>query len=60
LQAKSATLGDSIVKFDPALEAANRFPQQSGLADILENVLKSGGGLGSIQRLYTQRKTDPI
>jgi hypothetical protein len=44
---------------DPALEAANRFPQQSGLADILENVLKSGGGLGSLQRLYTQRKSDP-
>ena len=44
---------------DPALEAANRFPQQSGLGDVLENVLKSGGGLGSLQRLYTQRKSDP-
>lgn len=44
---------------DPALEAANRFPQQSSLADILENVLKSGGGLGSLQRLYAQRKSDP-
>jgi hypothetical protein len=44
---------------DPALEAVNRFPRQSGLADILENLLKSGAGLGSLQRLYIQRKNDP-
>lgn len=44
---------------DPALEAANRFPQQSGLGDVLVNVLQSGGGLGSLQRLYLQRKSDP-
>jgi Peptidase family S41 len=44
---------------DPALEAANGFPKQTGFGEIIENVLKSGGGLGSLQRLYAQRKSDP-
>ncbi len=43
---------------DPALEAANRFPQQSSFADLVENLLKAGGGPASIRRMYIQRRTD--
>lgn len=55
----SLSSADYFAGRDPALEAAGGFPQQSGFGDIIENLLKSGGGLGSLQRLYVQRKSDP-
>jgi hypothetical protein len=44
---------------DPAMEAILHFPLQLSFGDVLENVVRAGGGIESIVRLYYLHKTDP-
>ena len=44
---------------DPSLEAILGFPKETGFSDVLMNVMRAGGGAGSVVRLYYRQKTDP-
>jgi hypothetical protein len=45
---------------DPALDAILHFPSRAEFGDILEYLAANGAGLGTIERLYYQHKTDPL
>lgn len=50
--------GDYFAGLDPAMDAILRFPDPAAFTDVLENVVRAGGGIESILRLYYQHKTD--
>ena len=45
---------------DPALQAVRQFTQERGFESVAGNLVQLGAGLGTIVRLYYQRKTDPL
>lgn len=45
---------------DPAWDAIRRFPTDTAFGSLLENVIRAGGGLDAISRLYYRRKTDAV
>jgi len=56
----AASSADYFAGRDPAMDAVLRFPNQTALGDILENVVRAGGGIESIMRLYYRHKTDAV
>jgi len=45
---------------DPALQAVEQFTPEPGFESVAGNLVKLDAGLGTIVRLYYQRKTDPL
>jgi hypothetical protein len=45
---------------DPALQAVEQFTPEPGFESVAGNLVKLDAGLGTIERLYYQRKTDPL
>jgi hypothetical protein len=53
-----ASSADYFAGKDRVMAQVLSFPQQSGFADVLMNLIRAGAGGDSIQRLYYQRKND--
>jgi hypothetical protein len=53
-----ASSADYFAGRDRVMAQVLGFPQQSGFADVVVNLIRAGGGGDSIQRLYYQHKTD--
>ena len=45
---------------DPALEAIRQFTPKPGFESVAGKLVQVGAGLGTIERLYYQRRTDPL
>ncbi len=45
---------------DPAMDTIVRFPEVTQFGDVLGHLLRVGAGTNTIERLYYQRKTDPL
>ena len=56
----TASSADYFAGRDPAMDAVFHFPKQTGFGDVLENVVRAGGGIETIVRLYYQHKTDAL
>lgn len=52
--------GDYFAGRDPALEIITQFPRVSRFEPVLKTLLARGAGRSTIERLYYQRKTDPL
>ncbi|HEX8782744.1 MAG TPA: hypothetical protein VF764_05200 [Steroidobacteraceae bacterium] len=58
--ASTLTSTDYFAGRDPALQAIERFTPEPGFESVAGNLVQLGAGLGTIERLYYQRKTDPL
>jgi hypothetical protein len=56
----SLTSTDYFAARDPALQAVEEFTPEPGFESVAGNLVTLGAGLGTIERLYYQRKTDPL
>lgn len=56
----AASSADHFAARDPAMDAVLRFPGQTTFGDILENVVRAGGEIETILRLYYRHKSDAV
>jgi len=54
------TSTDYFAARDPALQAVEQFTPEPGFESVAGKLVTLGAGLGTIERLYYQRKTDPL
>ncbi len=56
----AASSADHFAGREPAMDAVFCFPRQTAFGDILENVVRAGGGIETIMRLYYRQKSDAV
>jgi hypothetical protein len=54
------TSGDYFAGHDPSLQAVIEFSRAGGFENVLASLVRLGTGIGTVERLYYQRKTDPL